>query len=135
MFKKLFITLAIFTLLTSNVFAYNPNSFIDEEELRVQGKRPKVDITLSELEVTINPEDFRSGVAEKSITITNDGNVPCNLNLELQNVPVDLVVEATVDDDFLIRGESTELNISVNLTDMQETETFTFIIIIKAELR
>jgi len=135
MIRKILLSIVLLLAISFNVFAYNPASFYDEEELRVQGQRPKIDIILSELEVTINPEDFIDGISEKSIIITNNGNVPCTSKLELKDVPVDLIVKATVDDDVLLRGESTNLNISVELSDMQETEAFTFIIIIKATLR
>jgi len=120
---------------TLPAFAYNPNSFIDEEELIVQGNRPKVDVTLSAFEITINPDEFVDGIAEKSITISNDGNVPCHLNITVKDVPVDLRVNAQVDSDFLLRGENTNLNISVELSEMIETKSFKFIIIIEASLR
>ena len=121
--------------LVSNVYAYNPNSFVDEETLTVQGNRPKVDIELSEITVNVDPEDFVDGNFEKSIVISNEGNVPCNLTLSLENVPVDLKVDATVDNDFLLKNETTNLNIVVELTDMQETESFTFTIVVEAKLR
>lgn len=116
-------------------FAYNPNSFEDKEILTVQGNRPKVDIELSEITVNVDPEDFVNGIFEKSIVISNEGNVPCRLRLTLENVPVDLKVDATVDDDFLLKRETTNLNIVVGLTDMQETESFTFTIVVEARLR
>jgi hypothetical protein len=129
------LSIIVVLLITSYVYAYNPHSFYDEEELLVQGNRPKVDITLSAFEVTINPEEFVDGIAEKNITISNEGNVPCRLNLTLKDVPVDLKVEAIVDSDFLLKGESTSLNIVVELSDMQETSSFSFKIIVEARLR
>ena len=132
--KRLGLIIVILSLV-SNVYAYNSNSFIDEETLTVQGKRPKVNIELSEITVNIDPEDFVDGVFEKSIVISNEGNVPCRLRLSLENVPVDLKVEATVDDDFLLKNETTNLNMIVELSDMQETESFTFTIVVQARLR
>jgi len=119
----------------SNAYAYNPNSFEDEETLTIQGSRPKVDIELSEIIVTIEPEDFVDGKAEAKVEISNEGSVPCHLDLELQDVPVDLEVEAKVDDDFLLKGETTTLLIVIELTDQQETESFTFTVVVKAHLK
>lgn len=134
--KKFLIVLVVACFIfTTPVFAYNPNSFEDEETITIAGNRPKVDIEASEITVRIEPEDFRDGIVEKSIVIDNQGNVPCHLAVTLESVPVDLKVEATVDDDFLLRGESTNLNIIVELTDMQETEAFEFKVIVKATLR
>lgn len=127
-----FMMLAVFA---PKAHAYNPNSFSDEEIVTVQGNRPKVDIEVSEIEVRVDPEDFIDGVAEKTITVSNEGNVPCRLSLTLKDVPVDLDVKATVDDDFLLKGESTSLNIVIQLTDMQETESFLFTLIVEANLR
>lgn len=129
-----FITVIVFFFI-GVAFAYNPNSFVDEEELTIQGNRPKVDIELSEITVNVDAEDFVDGVFEKSITISNEGNVPCRLSLTLEDVPVDLKVDATVDDDFLLKEESTSLNIVVELTEQQETESFSFKIIVEARLR
>lgn len=132
------IVIAVFMLLACfapKAEAYNPNSFSDEEVLTIQGNRPKVDIEVSEIEVRVDPEDFIDGVAEKTITVSNEGNVPCRLNLTLKDVPVDLDVKATVDDDFLLKNESTNLTIIIQLTDMQETESFLFTLIVEAKLR
>ena len=129
-----FITVVVFFFI-GVAFAYNPNSFIDEETLTVQGNRPKIDVELSEITINIDPEDFVDGVFEKSIVISNEGNVPCRLKLALEDVPVDLKVEATVDDDFLLKNETTNLNIVVELSEQQETESFTFTIVVEARLR
>lgn len=134
--KKVFLISMMFIVLSfSQVYAYNPNSFTDEETLTVQGKRPKVDIEVSEVTVQVEPENFVDGIAEKVIKIDNAGNVPCHLTLTIDDVPVDLKVNATVDNDFLLKGESTNLNIVVELTDMQETESFEFTILVEATLR
>ena len=122
-------------LFVSNVYAYNPNSFEDEETLTIQGNRPKVDIELSEIVVTVEPEDFVDGKAEAKVEISNEGNVPCHLELELQNVPVDLEVEANVEDDFLLKGETTTLYIVIALTEQQDTESFQFSVLVKAHLK
>ena len=122
-------------LFVSNVYAYNPNSFEDEEALTIQGNRPKVDIELSEIVVTVEPEDFVDGKAEAKVEISNEGNVPCHLELELQNVPVDLEVEAKVEDDFLLKGETTTLYIVIALTEQQDTESFQFSVLVKAHLK
>lgn len=135
MFKKSLLIFIFLVFIGSNCYAYNPNSFEDEETVDVRGRRPKVDIVVSEIIVNINPEDFVNGIFEKSITVSNDGNVPCTLDIEVQNVPIDLIVKAGVDSDFLTRGESTNLNIYVELTDMQEVESFEFKIIVEARLR
>jgi PDZ domain-containing secreted protein len=132
--KKIFILTIGLILLTSNVFAYNPNTYFDEEELTVDGKRPKVNIELQELTITISVDDFVDGIAEKSTVITNSGNKDCVLTVTLVNVPVDLTVNATVDTDTLGKGESTGLNISVELGDQMEAEDFTFTVIVKAEM-
>jgi hypothetical protein len=132
------IVVAVFlmmALFAPRAYAYNPNSFTDEERVTVEGNRPKVDIEVSEVTVKVDPEDFRDGVAEKTITVSNEGNVPCRLNLVLKDVPVDLEVTAEVDDDFLLKGESTSLNITIKLTDMQETESFLFTLVVEADLR
>ena len=128
-------TIALMFILSSLSYAYNPNSFYDEEEITVSGKRPKVDIEVSELTVTIEVDDFVDGVAEKIVSISNEGSVPCRIELELKNVPIDLDVRANVDDDFLLKGQSTNLNIYVELTDQQKEEDFTFTILVKASLR
>jgi len=133
--KNVLIVVVVLSLFCSPVFAYNPNSFEDKEELTVQGNRPKVDIELSEITVTIDAEDFENGVYKKEITISNDGNVPCYLEIEVQNVPVDLKVEARIGTDRLHKGESTDLSFVVELTDQQETESFTFTILVKASLQ
>lgn len=136
MFKKIFMTLLIVCFIfTMPAFAYNPNSFHDEEVISVQGNRPKVDIEASEYTVRVEADAFVNGIAEKTVTIDNQGNVPCYLKLTLKDVPADLKVEATVDDDFLLKGEATNLNIVVELTDMQETEAFEFTIVVDASLR
>lgn len=127
--------ICLLLLFSYKCYAYNPNTFEDEETVSVQGNRPKVDIELSEITVNIEPEDFIDGVFEKTIIISNEGTVPCNITLEIQNVPKDLDVEATVDDDFLLRGESTGLNIIVTLTDQQDTESFSFTILVSANLK
>lgn len=132
--KRIILLIMVLVFSTTYALAYNPSSFKDEETINVQGKRPRVDIEVSELTVNILVDDFVDGVARKSITITNAGNVPCNLTLEIQNVPVDLNVEATVDTDRLFKDESTDLNITVALTDQQNAEDFTFTILINAEL-
>ena len=119
----------------TDVYAYNPHSFTDEEIVTVQGNRPKVDIELSEIIINVSPEDFVDGIFEHRIIISNDGNVPCRLKIELQNVPIDLNVQATVDSDFLLKNESTNLKIYVELSEMQETESFTFKILVEAKLR
>ena len=121
-------------LISTNVFAYNPSSFKDEETITVDGKRPRIDIEVSELTVKILADDFdETGVAEKVVTISNIGSGKCTITLEIQNVPVDLIVEATVGNDVLFKNESTDLTITVELTDQQEIEDFTFIILVKAE--
>lgn len=128
------IVVIVLSLVCCPVFAYNPNSFQDEEELTVNGNRPKVDVELSEITVTIDAEDFQDGVFKKEIIISNDGNVPCYLEIEVQNVPVDLKVDAQLGTDRLHKGESTELTFTVELTDQQETESFMFKILVKATL-
>lgn len=135
--RKFFIAVLVLSLmcLSSNVFAYNPNTFFDDEEVSVQGNRPKVDIEVSEVTVTVDPEDFIDGVYEKSIKISNEGNVPCQIKTELKDVPIDLNVDVTVDSDVLHKGETTILNIKVELTDMQSTESFSFTIVVEASLR
>jgi hypothetical protein len=135
--RKFFIAIVVIILmcLSGNVFAYNPNTFFDDEEVSVQGNRPKVDIEVSEVTVTVDPEDFVDGVYEKGIEISNEGNVPCRIKTQLKDVPVDLNVEVTVDDDILHKGETTNLNIKVELSDMQSTESFSFTIIVEASLR
>ena len=60
----------------TDVYAYNPHSFADEEIVTVQGNRPKVDIELSEIIVNVSPEDFVDGVFEHRIIVSNDGSVP-----------------------------------------------------------
>lgn len=132
--KKIFILTIGLMLLTSNVFAYNPASYFDEEELMVNGKRPKVNIELQELTINIEVDDFVNGVAEKSTVITNSGNKACVLTVTLVNVPVDLTVYATVDTDTLGKGESTGLNITVELGDQQIETNFTFTVVVKAEM-
>ena len=133
--KKILILTIGLILLASNVFAYNPNSFFDEEEIVVNGQRPKVDIEVSELNVTILADDFVDGVANKTVTLSNEGTVPCRLEVELGKVPVDLNVLATIDNDFLLKGETTTLNIEVELSEQQNVEDFTFTILVKASLR
>jgi hypothetical protein len=133
--KKLILTIVMIMLFVGNSFAYNPDTFYDEETINVNGQRPKVDIEVSEIEVRILAEDFVDGVANKSVRISNEGSVPCHLAIELGKVPVDLEVSARVDDDFLLKNESTDLNIVVELTDMMEEADFTFTILIKASLR
>lgn len=128
------IAVIVLSLFCGSVFAYNPSSFQDEEDLTVQGNRPKVDIELSEITVTIDAEDFENGVYKKEIAISNDGNVPCYLEIEVQNVPVDLKVDAQLGTDRLHKGESTDLTFTVELTDQQETESFMFKILVKATL-
>ena len=130
-----FIGFLIITFGCSLAFAYNPNSFIDKKTLFINGKRPRIDVNLSAFEVTINPNNFINGIANETVVISNDGNVPCYLTVTVQNVPVDLNIEATIDTDVLFRGESTNLNLSIELTDMQETDTFNFTILIEARLR
>lgn len=131
--KLIFILVAV--LVSVNAFAYNPNSFFDEAEIFVTGQRPKVDIEVSELNVTILADDFVDGVAEKEVLISNEGSVPCRIKLALKNVPVDLNVTAEVDNDFLLKGETTTLNIRVELTEQQNAEDFNFSILVKASLR
>ncbi|MFA5048611.1 MAG: hypothetical protein WC516_06325 [Patescibacteria group bacterium] len=133
--KKLILAVVMIMLFVGNSFAYKPDSFKDEETINVYGQRPKVDIEVSEIEVRILAEDFIDGVANKSVRISNEGSVPCHLAIELGQVPVDLQVSAKVDDDFLLKNASTDLNIVVELTDQQEVEDFTFTILIKASLR
>ena len=135
--KTLFVVLVwvISLLFVSNTYAYNPNTFEDEETLTIQGNRPKVDIELSEIVVTVEPGDFVDGKAEAKVEISNEGNVPCHLDLELQNVPVDLEVEAKVEDDFLLKGETTTLYITIALSEQQDTESFQFSVLVKAHLR
>ena len=134
MFKKIGMAVLMLGLIT-NAYAYNPNNFVDKEILTVHGNRPKVDIELSEITINVEPEDFINGIFEKSITISNEGNIPCRLKLTLEDIPVDLKIDATVDNDFLIKGETTNLNVVIELTDMQETESFSFTIIVEAKLR
>ncbi|MFW6311711.1 MAG: hypothetical protein ACOC1K_05695, partial [Nanoarchaeota archaeon] len=133
--KKVIILIIGLILISTSAFAYNPNSFYDEETVNVHGNRPKVDIVVSELDVTILETDFIDGVATKRVEISNDGNVPCRIELELQNVPIDLNVNATVDSEFLLKGEITTLNIEVELSEQQNEETFDFTILVKANLR
>lgn len=135
MFKKIITLIICFMFLTSPVFAYNPDSFKDEELITVQGQRPLVDIFVTELQINIKADDFIDSIAKTETTIVNEGTVPCYLNLEIQNVPIDLKVNAEVDTNFLHKGEKTTLNISVELTDQQEIEDFTFTILVKATLR
>ena len=131
---KWFCLVLILMLVSTNVFAYNPSSFKDEETITIAGKRPRVDIEVSELSVTILADDFdETGIAEKIVTISNIGSGKCTLTLEVQRVPVDLIVNATVDTDLLFKNETTNLNISVELTDQQEAEDFNFTILVTAE--
>ncbi|MHA1790180.1 MAG: hypothetical protein ACTSXT_13290 [Candidatus Helarchaeota archaeon] len=133
--KKLLIASLFVTLIVSNVYAYNPHSFYDQEQINIHGNRPKVDIEVSEIDVTILPEDFVDGIATKSVKISNEGNVPCRIELELQNIPIDLQVEAIVDSEYLLKGEMTGLTITVELTEQMEEEIFNFIVLVKANLR
>jgi uncharacterized membrane protein len=136
MFKlKTMWLVSVFCLLSSPVLAYNPGSFTDEETISVQGKRPKVEINVTELIITINTDDFVDGKATASTSIVNNGTVPCHLALQVQNVPIDLSVNASVDSIFLQSGESTSLNISVELSEQQEAEDFTFTILVEATLQ
>lgn len=134
--KKLFMLIIMgLVLCSTNAFAFNPNTFEDQEEVNVNGRRPKVEIAISEYIVTIEPEDFdETGIALKEVDVDNTGNVPCHLEVTVKKVPVDLDVIAEVDDDFLLRGESTTLKIEVELSDQQDAETFEFIIVIRATL-
>jgi hypothetical protein len=132
--KTILIFIGLF-LIPLNVFAYNPNSFFDEAEIFVTGQRPKVDIEVSELNVTILADDFVDGVAEKEVLISNEGSVPCRIKLALKGVPVDLDVTAEVDNDFLLKGETTTLNIRVELSEQKDVEDFNFSILVKASLR
>lgn len=133
--KKTLIVLIIFILNVSNCFAYNQDSFYDQAEISIHGNRPKVDIEVSELSVTILEDDFVDGIAKKNVKVANEGNVPCRIEIEVSNVPVDLNVTAEVDDVFLLKGQSTELNITVELTEQQTETSFNFSILIKANLR
>jgi hypothetical protein len=140
MFKKLSYVVLGFgivlgLLFVSPAFAYNPDSFKDEELVTVNGQRPKIDIFVTELLISIKAEDFVDGIAKVSTSILNNGTVPCYLALEIQNVPRDLNVHAFVDTDFLHKGESTSLNIVVELTEQQEIEDFTFTILVTATLK
>jgi hypothetical protein len=110
-------------------------SYFDEAEIFVTGQRPKVDIEVSELNVTILADDFVDGVAEKEVLISNEGSVPCRIKLALKGVPVDLDVTAEVDNDFLLKGETTTLNIRVELSEQKDVEDFNFSILVKASLR
>jgi len=132
--KKIILLTICAILISSNVFAYNPHSFRDEESITVQGKRAKIDIEVSELTVNIDADDFdETGIALKTVTISNIGSSKCSVTLEVQNVPIDLIVEATVDNDVLFKNESTELTITVELTEQQDAEDFTFTVLVKAE--
>lgn len=115
--------------------SYDPDTFRDEEVLTVTGERPLVKIELSEILITIEPDDFdASGRIAKGIDIVNEGNVACYLDTELQNVPADLVVYAALEYDYLNIGESTHLKIVVELTEQQEVSTFNFSILVIATL-
>lgn len=133
--KKFSIFAICLMLISTNAFSYNEGSFYDEEKISVHGNRPKVDIQVSELNVTILEDDFVDGVAKKSVKVANEGNVPCRIEIEVSNVPVDLNVTAEVDDVFLLKGQSTELNITVELTDQQDVSEFNFTVLVKANLR
>jgi hypothetical protein len=135
MFKKLITTVVAVLFLASPVLAYNPNSFEDEETITVNGQRPKVDINVSELVVNISADDFVDGVAQTEVKISNDGTVPCHLALMVGHVPSDLDVTAEVDSNFLHKGETTSLNITVKLSEQQDAEDFTFTVLIEATLR
>lgn len=132
--KKFFLVMLFVFSFVVTSYAFNPNSFVDEEQINVSGNRQKVDIVVSEITVNIVPEDFVDGVFQRTVTVTNQGNVPCNLIVELQNVPVDLNVTATVDDNFLTKNQSTILHINVEETDMQNSDSFSFVIVVKASL-
>lgn len=132
--KKVFLMLIGLILISSNVLAYNPNTYVDEEQITVTGKRPKVDIEVQELTINITEDDFIDGIAEKNTIITNIGNKDCALDIVLSNVPVDLNVQVFVDTDVLGKRESTTLNIVVELGDQQEVEDFTFTVTVNAEM-
>lgn len=134
--KPAWLIVIICMLITSPVLAgYNPNSFEDEETISIQGQRPKVDITVSELTVNIPADAFVDGIAKANVKISNDGTVPCHLAIQVGHVPVDLTVTAEVDTNYLHKGESTDLNIVVELSEQQDVEDFTFTILIEATLR
>jgi len=132
--KKFLLMIVVLMLAVSNCFAYNPKTYTDEEELTVEGKRPKVDIELQELDIRINADDFVDGTVQKATMINNIGNKSCILTVILKNVPVDLNVHAYVDTDVLGKNESTTLTIFVELGDMQDIEDFVFTVIVKAEM-
>ena len=134
MFKKLIIVVCMMLQVVPSTFAYNPGSFSDEEIVAVQGQRPKVDIEVSELTITINADDFIDGVAVKKTTITNEGTVPCTLKLVVSEVPIDLTVEAVVGSDRLHKNESTDLEITVTLGEQQEAVDFQFNVTVEAAL-
>ena len=133
--KSIFLAIVLLAFCSINAYAFNSNTFIDQEEMNVNGKRPKVEIAVSEYVVTIEPSDFdETGIALKEVDVDNTGNIPCHLQVTVKKVPVDLNVTAEVYDDFLLSGESTTLKIEVELSDQQEAEGFEFIIEIRATL-
>jgi hypothetical protein len=114
---------------------YGHDSFYDEETITVQGNRPKVDIEVTELTVTITPDDFVDGVAEKIVGIANEGNVPSRIDIEVADIPVDLEVTAVVGNEFLLKGQTTDLTITVQLSEQQVETSFEFTVLVKAHLR
>lgn len=132
--KKFIVFTLGLILISTNVLAYNPHSFTDEEKITISGKRPRVNIEVSELIINILADDFdETGITEKIVTISNIGSGKCTLTLEVQNVPIDLIVLATVGNDVLFKNETTDLTISIELTEQQEIEDFAFTILVKAE--
>lgn len=129
--KKLILTIMILNLFICPVLA-KPD-WTDEEEISVQGQRPKIDIEVSEVTVTILAEEFVDGRVEKEVTIYNEGNISTVITTLLKDVPIDLHVIAEVENDILQKGESTILHIIVELSEQQEEEDFVFTILVQAE--
>lgn len=130
--KKLILIVLIFGMFVTISFA---KPFEDEEEISVQGKRPIIDVEVSEYTVTILPEEFEAGIVEKEVEVVNKGNRLTEVSAEVSHVPVDLNVDVMLDDDVLDVGQSTMLRIRVELTDMQDEEKFEFVVLVKAEMR
>jgi hypothetical protein len=131
--KMIVIFMTILFLFPVVSFAIPVSGFTDTETITVNGNRPNVSISASTLTVTVDPENFdASGVAEKTVTISNDGNVTVYLTAVVSGVPADLAATARLNNTTLTVHGTTQLTIRVILSAMQTVTPFTFTVKVTA---